>query len=605
MKILLPLRHLLISLLLTIAFVLVPAVTQQFGAPTALAASDQMDIANTQTSKISPTDCDPLIVASTADDVNTCGTLRYALAYVSSNPTATNNIISFTLAPASRIVLNSGLSVPVSTTLQGGCDQNGPQVILDGSGKQGPGLVLAGADTLHGLKIGGFVGPEIQANSDGGNILQCVQAKGFATQLTIWQGNTQTATVNTNFGQTLSVTAKRWYGDPITNTSTTFTINSGSTGASAAFAGGNSSTTVTTNANGNATTSALTANTIPGKFSVTATLSVAGLPSVVQTFNLTNLPGAPALVNIVSGSGQSTKVGSSFSSALQIRVTDSYGNPSSGVSVSFASPGSGANATFSGGTHSASATTNAGGYATSPLLTANTVPGSYNVTASANGVGQAASFNLTNQVGSAASISVVSGSGQSANVGTTFTSALQASVKDAYGNPISGVSVTFAAPGGGASGTFAPNSTSSVSAITNGNGVASTTNFTANMVAGTYNLIATLTSGGALSAAFSLTNFNGPTTITAYVSNSQPAQNSAETVSGQLYVNGLPANGATMDTTWHYKTTTSFCSGTSGSAGIASCTKNVGHASLGFTVVINVVMTYNGQTYTASTSFTP
>src|SRR5207244_6006946 len=49
------------------------------------------------------------------------------------------------------------------------------------------------------------------------------------------------------------------------------------------------------------------------------------------------------------------------------------------------------------------------------------------------------------------SIAVTSGSGQSATVNTNFGSALVATVSDQFGNPVSGVSVTFAAPGSGAS----------------------------------------------------------------------------------------------------------------------------------------------------------
>ncbi len=45
--------------------------------------------------------------------------------------------------------------------------------------------------------------------------------------------------------------------------------------------------------------------------------------------------------------------------------------------------------------------------------------------------------------------------------------------------------------------------------------------------------------------------------------------------------NRIAANGAVMDTTWHYKPTISYCTGYAGTDGVASCTKNVGRATIG------------------------
>ena len=58
-----------------------------------------------------------------------------------------------------------------------------------------------------------------------------------------------------------------------------------------------------------------------------------------------------------------------------------------------------------------------------------------------------------------------------------FATNLQAIVKDAGSNPLSGVVVTFAAPGSGASGAFAGGV---VTATTNSNGIATAVAFTAN-----------------------------------------------------------------------------------------------------------------------------
>jgi hypothetical protein len=93
--------------------------------------------------------------------------------------------------------------------------------------------------------------------------------------------------------------------------------------------------------------------------------------------------------------------------------------------------------------------------------------------------------------------------------------------------------------------------------------------------------------------------------VQACVSNASPTKNSNVTVYGRLVVGGKAISGATMNTSWHYKTTTSSCSGTSGTDGVASCTRDISRATSGYTVNIDVVFTYNGQSYSGSTSFTP
>ena len=52
--------------------------------------------------------------------------------------------------------------------------------------------------------------------------------------------------------------------------------------------------------------------------------------------NLANAPGAPTSVVLASGSGQSATVATAFADPLVALVTDAYGNPVPGVSVTFA-----------------------------------------------------------------------------------------------------------------------------------------------------------------------------------------------------------------------------------------------------------------------------
>jgi hypothetical protein len=116
--------------------------------------------------------------------------------------------------------------------------------------------------------------------------------------------------------------------------------------------------------------------------------------SASSSFIVTGVPGGnggnpPASIVASGGTPQSATVGAAFSNALQVTVTDSSGQPVSGVVVTFTAPASGASAVLSSGT----GVTNTAGVA-SVTATANGTSGSYTVTA---GVGAlSASFSLTN-----------------------------------------------------------------------------------------------------------------------------------------------------------------------------------------------------------------
>src|SRR5205807_2823160 len=233
------------------------------------------------------------------------------------------------------------------------------------------------------------------------------------------------------------------------------------------------------------------------------TASASGIGTAAN-FSLTNLGSPPASIVVSAGTSQSTTINTAFAAQLQVTVNDSFNNPVSNVTVTFTAPGSGASGTFAGGVNTA--TTNGSGVATAATFTANgTAGGSYTVTASVAGVATPASFSLTNNVGPAAKVVVTSGSGQSAPINTAFGAPLVATVTDAGNNPVGNVTVTFTAPGSGASGTFAGGVNT---ATTNTSGVATSAVFTANATAGgPYNVVASAT--GATSSYFPLTNTVG------------------------------------------------------------------------------------------------
>jgi hypothetical protein len=208
-------------------------------------------------------------------------------------------------------------------------------------------------------------------------------------------------------------------------------------------------------------------------------------------------------ISATAGTPQSTTVNTAFTTGLQVTVT-SGGSPVNGATVTFAAPASGPGAAF-GGSTTATASTNSSGVATAPTLTANNVAGSYTVTASV--AGAAASFNLTNMAGTPASISASNGTPQSTAINTAFGAALQATVKDAGGNLLSGATVTFSAPTSGSSAAFGGSTT--VTATTNSSGVATAPTLTANSQTGGYGVTASV-AGVAAPASFSLTNTAAP-----------------------------------------------------------------------------------------------
>jgi competence protein ComEC len=94
---------------------------------------------------------------------------------------------------------------------------------------------------------------------------------------------------------------------------------------------------------------------------------------------------------------------------------------------------------------------------------------------------------------------------------------------------------------------------------------------------------------------------SGAAQICGWVSDGSPSQYTTVTVYGRLLINNIGQPNLTMNTTWHYKTTTSYCSGTTDSSGVASCSRYISGASVGYRV--NVDVSIGG--YTATTWFTP
>ncbi len=305
----------------------------------------------------------------------------------------------------------------------------------------------------------------------------------------------------------------------------------------------------------------------PGKtgydyFGVSVALS--GNDLLVGADGTNNSEGAAYLytgeISAVFGNNQSTTVGTTFGTALEGQIFDVSGNLVEGGSVTFTETNgpTGAGASFSGG-NTETVVSNSDGQAIAPPLSANDVAGSFTVTATCDGFSTI--FDLTNTSGAAASIATIGGTPQSTIEGSPFGTLLQALVTDAEGNPVADVSVTFTVPSSGASGTFDTFATVPTNAI----GVATAPALTANEMAGTFDVVATVT-GVATPATFDLTNTAITPTQMFVVSGNDQSTTVGGTYSNRLAVEltdaqGTPALGVPV-------TFTPPASGATGSFGI-------------------------------------
>ena len=327
----------------------------------------------------------------------------------------------------------------------------------------------AGANSVTAT-ASGLTGSPVTFNATG--------TAGAATTIAAVSTTTQSAPVGAAVSAPPSVRVTDVNGNPVSGVAVTFTVVSGGGTTSPA-----SGASVSTNASGLATLASWTLGTAAGTNSVTA--SAAGLTGSPVTFNATGTAGAAANITAVSVTTQSAVAGSAVAAPPSVRVTDASGNPVSGVSVTFTvTAGGGATSPASGAT----ITTNASGLATLTSWTLGTAVGANSVTAVSAGLtGSPLTFNATGAAGAATSVSAVSVTTQSAPSGSAVGAPPSVRVADANGNPVSGVSVTFAVASGG--GSTVPASGASVS--TNASGLATLTSWTLGATAGANSVTAT------------------------------------------------------------------------------------------------------------------
>jgi adhesin/invasin len=364
--------------------------------------------------------------------------------------------------------------------------------------------LTAGTNTLRAASAG-LTGSPVTFTATG--------LTGSPTTITLYAGNGQTATAGAAVATDPSVRVTDVYNNPVAGVAVTFAAASGGgsvTGAS-----------VTTDASGIAAVGSWTLGTTAGANTLTATSP--GLNGSPILFTATGTAGSASRY-VVTSNNYSPAVGSPV--LISAQLADQYNNPvaQSGVGVTFSkSPNN------SGSLSGASPATNSSGVATVTLTVGTTVGTSYTVTATTNGPTRTGtSPAIVTVAATPTRIALSAGNSQTATVNTAVATAPSVLVTDAYGNPVSGVAVTFAVASGGGSVTGA-------NATTNASGIAVVGNWTLGTVAGANTLTATCAGLTGSPVIFTATGVAGPQAkyvVTA--SNYNPIAGAAVTITAQL-----------------------------------------------------------------------
>ncbi|HTR26086.1 MAG TPA: Ig-like domain-containing protein [Terriglobales bacterium] len=223
----------------------------------------------------------------------------------------------------------------------------------------------------------------------------------------------------------------------------------------------------------------------------------------------------------LAGNNQTGQIGSQLPIALEAGLVDPYThNPihQAGIPVTFTvSPRGGS---FSNPTTQTDANGTVSTYYTLPKT-----PGTYIITASSPNYASAI-FTVTATTGAPESMVIASGNNQSAPVTTSLKSPLKVKVKDAQGNPVVGISISFSDNDAG--GTLTP-----ATATTDSAGIASTT-YTTGTKAGI--IAITASTAGVAPVSFKATVLAGPpASMAVYAGNNQTVK-TGQSTSKQLQV---------------------------------------------------------------------
>lgn len=172
-------------------------------------------------------------------------------------------------------------------------------------------------------------------------------------------------------------------------------------------------------------------------------------------------PTSVAVLTAVPPTSITAPPGTTVEPGPTVRVLGESRSPVEGVTVSFAVTAG------NGSVANQSATTNVAGFASAGAWMIGTEAGVNAVTASVSGL-RSVVFTATTAPGSVAQLVIVSGDEQGALPNTTLPEPLSVRVVDAFGNPISGATVTFTVTSGGGTIAGSPAVSNSLGIATSG-----------------------------------------------------------------------------------------------------------------------------------------
>lgn len=304
-------------------------------------------------------------------------------------------------------------------------------------------------------------------------------SEGSPAAIAVVQGDGQSGRVGETLADPIVVLVTDTRDRPVVGVAVAFAFNGGTVAPD----------TVVTDENGRASVELRLGSGV-GDAQGTARVTTAG--SLQATFTATAVPASAQGMAEVSGDNQSGVVGATLRDPLVVKVTDAFGNPNKGVTITWTVVG--------GGSVSASTTVTDASGRTSVTRALGPAAGTQTTRASASGLaGSPVVFTHIATSAAASSVVIVSGDNQTASVATQLPQDLVVQVRDALGNAVAGAQVTWVVTAGG--GGVSPSS-----GATDGNGRTST-RWTLGSAPGTNHVEARVSGAGA--AAFTATAATG------------------------------------------------------------------------------------------------
>ncbi len=374
---------------------------------------------------------DPLTLTATAE----AGPPASALAQGGGTQTAT---VGTAVPDPPRLRVEDAFGNPVSEVTvtfssTGSPDPEGSPGTLDGpvAATDVGGVASAESWTL-GTVAGSYEVTAVVSGLDEPVTFYATAIADVPSTLVVHEGDSQTAQFGTMVPISPAVRIGDQYGNGVAGVPVNFEIAEG--GGTLTGAQG------LTDGEGVAALGSWVLGPVPGANRIWAT--VEGIGSVA--FDVVGLTAPPAAITKVAGNGQMAPVGTQLLVSPQVRITDAGGNPVSWTPVVFSVASGGGSLTQE------KVTTDSEGLAAVGSWTLGTIVGSNTLSASAGDL-PSVIFSATGIPGPPASMWLNDGDGQGALVNTGVPTPPSVFAQDSYGNPVLGVTVTFAVTGGGGS----------------------------------------------------------------------------------------------------------------------------------------------------------